>query len=71
MEYKEICLKQGNVLFLHKKAVNVIYLSSKFCIELDMLPRDLNTNFALGNCLFKTVKNDDPDKYKYSGYEMG
>ena len=71
MEYKEICLKQGNVLFLHKKAANFICLSSKFYIELDMLPRDLNTNFTLGNCLSKTAKNDDPDKYNYSGYNMG
>ena len=34
-------------------------------------PRDLNTDFTLGNCLFgsvKLTKNVDPDKYVYTGY---
>ena len=33
--------------------------------------RNLNTYFALKNCLFgsvKLTKNFDPEKYKYSGY---
>ena len=33
--------------------------------------RNLNTNFALGNCFFRSVKltkNADLDKDKYSGY---
>ena len=33
--------------------------------------RDLNTNFTLSNCLFKSVKltkNAEPDKYVYNGY---
>ena len=33
--------------------------------------RYLNTDFALGNCLFafsKLTKNADPDKYVYTGY---
>ena len=33
--------------------------------------RNLNTDFTLKNCLFRSVnltKNADPDKYKYSGY---
>ena len=36
--------------------------------------RNLNTDFALGNCLFgsvKLTKNADLDKYKYSGYGIG
>ena len=36
--------------------------------------KDLNTDFALGNCFFgvvKQTKNADPDKYKYSGYGIG
>ena len=35
---------------------------------------NLNTYFRLNNCLFgsvKLTKNADPDKYKYSGYDMG
>ena len=35
---------------------------------------DLNTDFTLGNCLFRAVKltkNADPDKYKYIGYGIG
>ena len=33
--------------------------------------RHLNTDFALGNCLFafaKLTENADPDKYVYAGY---
>ena len=39
--------------------------------ELVTWSRDLNTDFALGGCLFgavKLTKNVDTDKYKYSGY---
>ena len=34
----------------------------------------MNTDFTLINCLFgfvKLTKNADPDKYKYSGYDIG
>ena len=35
---------------------------------LDWLPRYLNTDFTLGNCLFGSVTlTKNPDKYKYSG----
>ena len=51
MEFSEICLKQESVYFLHKNIVN-LYIS----YELDTLSRDLNTNFALRNCLFGAVK---------------
>ena len=36
-----------------------------------MIIKNLNTDFALDNCLFGSVKlnrNADLDKYKYSGY---
>ena len=38
--------------------------------ELDKSSRDLNTDFTLGDCLFRAVKltkNADLDKYGYSG----
>ena len=37
-------------------------------------PKDLNTHFTSGNCLFGSVeltKNTDPDKYRCSGYGKG
>ena len=37
-------------------------------------PRDVDTDFILGNSLFvsvKLTKNADPDKYKYSTYNIG
>ena len=51
--------------FLYKEVVN-LYISYK----LDEWSKDLNTDFALGNCLFgavKLTKNSDPDKFEYSG----
>ena len=57
------------VSFLHKNVVH-LYISYK----LDTWSRDLNTDFTLGNCLFrvaKLTKNADPDKYRYSGYGIG
>lgn len=38
------------------------------------MSKDLNTKFTLGDCLFgavKSTKNVDPDKYVYSGYDIG
>ena len=38
------------------------------------MSQDINTDFTFKNCLFGSVtltKNADPDKYKYSGYEIG
>ena len=57
------------VSFLHKNVVH-LYISYK----LDTWSRNLNTDFTLGNCLFRVVKlakNADPDKYRYSGYGIG
>ena len=69
VKFKGIFLKQKSVPFLYKKVVN-LYISYK----LDECLKDLNTYFALGNCLFgavKLTKNADPDKYEYSGYVIG
>ena len=66
LHFNGICLKQKIISFLHKNVVN-LYISYK----LDTWLKDLNTYFTLGNCLFgaiKLMKNDDPDKYEYSGY---
>ena len=46
-------------------------LGGHYAIEWDTWSRDLNMDFALGDCLFVAMtfsKNTDPDKYKYSGY---
>ena len=69
LKFSGICLKKDSVSFLHKSVVN-LYISYK----LDTWSSDLNTDFALGNCLFGAVKlskNDDSDKYRYSGYGIG
>ena len=50
-------------------AVNVY-----ICYTLDRWSRDWDTNFTLGNCSFGSVKlnkSADPDKYKYSDYDIG
>ena len=42
--------------------------------ELDSWPRNFDTDFTVGGCLFggvKVTKNADPDKYWYSGYGVG
>ena len=54
-----------NNISIPKKVVN-LYIS----YTLNLQVRNLNTDFALGNCLFESVKltkNADLDKYKYSG----
>ena len=46
-------------------------LNSFIVYELDTWSQDLNTDFTLKGCLFgsvKVIKNDDTDKYSYSGY---
>ena len=52
-----------------KNVVN-LYISDL----LDTFSRDSITDFTLGNCLFGAVtltKNATPDKYGYSGYDIG
>ena len=42
--------------------------------SLDTWSGDLITDFTIGNCLFgalKFTKNAHPDKYGYSGYDIG
>ena len=68
-KFKGNCLIQDNVFFAHR---NVVHLFIVY--ELDTSPRDLSTNFTLGDCLFgafKLTKNPDPDKYRYNGYGIG
>ena len=62
------CLIKNNI-YIPKKVINS-YISYTLGPQL----KDLNTDFTLGNCLFgsvKLTKNADPDKYKYSGYDIG
>ena len=58
------CLTKNNI-FIPKKVIN-LYISYALVPQL----RNLNTDFTLGDCLFgsaKLNKNDDLDKYKYTG----
>ena len=44
------------------------------CYTPDQWSKNLSTDFTLNNCLFgsvKLTKNADPDKYKYTGYDIG
>ena len=62
------CLINNNIS-ISKKVTN-IYIS----YILNHWPRDLNTYFTLGICLFgsvKITKNAGPGKYKHSGYSIG
>ena len=62
------CLISNNIS--NPKKVTNMYISN----IPNQWPRDLNTDFTLGNCLFGSVnltKNVDLDKYKYSGYDIG
>ena len=69
LELKGSCLKQGKVVFTPNIVINLF-----IAYELDRWSRDLNTDFTLKDCLFgavKITKNADPDKYGYSGYDIG
>ena len=69
IKLKKTCFKQETVSFIHENVIN-LYIS----YELDKWPKDLNLNLTLDNCLFwavKLTKNGDPDKYIYSGYDIG
>ena len=62
------CLINNKISIL-EKVIN-IYIS----YILNQWPRDLNTDFTLDTCLFgsvKLTKNPGPDKYKYSGCDIG
>ena len=63
MNFNGHCLIKNNIS-IPKKVIN-LYISYTLGLKL----RNLNTEFALGNCLFgsvKLTKNADLDKYKYS-----
>ena len=69
VKIKGIFLKQKSVSFLHK---NVVW--NKISYNLDEWSKDWKIDFTPGNCLFGAVeltKNNDPDKYEYSGYSVG
>ena len=58
-----------NKIYYPKQVIN-LYIS----YTLTPLLRNLNTSFTSNNCLFGSVeltKNADPDKYKYSGCDIG
>ena len=68
INFSKHCLINNNIS-IPKKVIN-LYISYKLVPEL----RNFNTDFALNNCLFRSVKltkNADPDKYKCSGYGIG
>ena len=62
------CFKQDKVTFTHEKIVNTYIF-----YEIGLRKYDQGVDFTLSNSLFgpvKLVKNIDPDKYKYSGYDI-
>ena len=64
--FNGLCL---NNIYIPKKVIN-IYNS----YELNPWVRNLNTDFALNNCLFgsvKLTKKADLDKFNYGGYGIG
>ena len=67
VEFTGIFLKQGKVTYTHGGIIN-IYIVYK------LIPYINGTGVTLENCFFGAVeftKNDDIDKYKYSGYGIG
>ena len=68
VKFTESCLKQSKILYNHKKVVNIYIV-----YEIEGNNRGYNYP-KLENCLFGAVtltKNNDIDKYRYSGYEIG
>ena len=67
--FKLTCLKQKNATYTPPNRIHffIIY-------KLDTGSRDLNTDFTLKDCLFggaKLAKNNDQDKFVYTGYGIG
>ena len=63
-EFDENCLIKDNTLIC-KKVIN-LYISHTL--------KNSKANFALGNCLFgsvKLIKNANLDKHKYNGHDVG
>ena len=68
LEFKGSCLKQDKITYDHGKIVN-IYIAYEISKNFN-----ISSYSTLENCLFSAVsliKNDDLDKYKYSGYGIG
>ena len=66
-KFKGSCFKQDKIAFNHGKIVNIYIVD-------DLEPNLNNFDPAFQNCLFGAVmltKNNNIDKYKYSGYAMG
>ena len=59
------------IIFLSLKSYIYIYIYIYISYTLNQWPRDLNTDFALGNWSVKLTKNADLDKYVYPGYGIG
>ena len=65
VKFNESCLNQDKITFNHGKTVNIY-------IAYDLKSNLNNFDPTLQNCLFGAIKlsrNNDIDKYKYSGYE--
>ena len=63
------CLRQEFATFTPKNVVNLFLVP-----ELDRRSQGLQAKFSLNYCLFwavKLTKNDNPNKYSYSGYGTG
>ena len=68
MKITEKCLKQSQISYNHGKVVNI-----SIVYELGASGSNVNDP-TLKNCLFGAVnltKNEDIDKYEYSGYGIG
>ena len=67
--FKGSCLKQKSASYTPLNRINLFTV-----YELDTQSRDLNSDFILKDYLFggvKLAKNYDPDKYVYTGYDIG
>ena len=51
LEFKEVCLEQNSMSFLHKNLVNLYII-----YELDTWSNDLNADFTRGSCLNGSLK---------------
>ena len=70
------CYGNSNFCLVFKGSCLKLLLTELFFIvyELDTWSRNLNSDFTLKDCLFggvKLTKRTDPDKYVYSGYDIG
>ena len=66
-KFEGSCLKQEDKAAFTPKNVIIFFILH----ELDSWPRDLNTGFTFGGCLFESVKLtkiSDLDKYSCRGY---